>query len=48
MTKIEKINRTEVPREVYEDFLDDCVEVAESLTKEDHSIAVLFKTKRLR
>ncbi|XP_032681670.1 organic cation transporter protein-like [Odontomachus brunneus] len=48
MTKIEKINRTELPRDVYENFLDDCVETAETLAAEDYSIAALFKTKRLR
>lgn len=48
MTKIEKINRTKVPQEIYEDFLDDCVETAETLGREDYTIVVLFKTKRLR
>ncbi|EFN82543.1 Solute carrier family 22 member 5 [Harpegnathos saltator] len=48
MMKIEKINRTNIPRDIYENFLDDCVETAETLAVEDYSIAALFRTKRLR
>ncbi|KAG7200650.1 hypothetical protein KM043_001206 [Ampulex compressa] len=48
MTRIEKINRTDVPQEVYESFLDDCMETAETLAAEEHTVADLFKTKRLR
>ncbi|OAD59193.1 Organic cation transporter protein [Eufriesea mexicana] len=46
--RIEKINKTEIPKDIYEDFLQDCVKTADELAAEEHTIADLFKTRRLR
>ncbi|XP_017878090.2 organic cation transporter protein [Ceratina calcarata] len=45
---IEKINRTVIPPDIYEEFEDDCQKTAEELSAETHSIKDLFRTKRLR
>ncbi|XP_054008856.1 organic cation transporter protein-like [Hylaeus anthracinus] len=48
ITRIEKINDSEIPDEVYKEFLDDCIETADTLAAEDHTVFDLFKTTRLR
>ena len=48
MMRIEKINDREIPKKIFEDFIDDCMEKAENSPKDDTSIVDLFKTPRLR
>lgn len=45
---IEKINKTKIPPDIYEDFFQDCIKTASELAAEEHTIADLFKTRRLR
>ncbi|XP_015597114.2 organic cation transporter protein-like [Cephus cinctus] len=45
---IERINKTDVPQDIYEKFIDDCMDSPESSSEEDYNIFVLFKTPRLR
>lgn len=48
MMKIEKVNGTDVPQGLFEDFIDDCMDTAENSPAENTSILDLFKTPRLR
>ncbi|XP_043265569.1 carcinine transporter-like [Colletes gigas] len=48
ITKIEKVNDEEIPRDVYEEFLSDSIQTSEALAAESHTILDLFRTKRLR
>jgi len=48
ITKIEKINRATVPEDVYEKFMDYCLETTQDLAIKDYTIIDLFKTRRLR
>ncbi|CAK9808197.1 Carcinine transporter [Anthophora quadrimaculata] len=48
LATIEKINKRTIPPDVYEEFLIDCKNTAAALAAETHTVADLFKTKRLR
>ncbi|XP_076629833.1 organic cation transporter protein [Colletes latitarsis] len=48
ITKIEKVNDEEIPRDVYEEFLSDSIQTSEAFAAESHTIFDLFRTKRLR
>lgn len=48
ISSIEKINKKEIPQDIYEDFLDDSVQTADTLGDQRHSFVDLFRTKRLR
>ncbi|GAB0091927.1 organic cation transporter protein [Sergentomyia squamirostris] len=49
MKKFEKINKTDVPPQVYQDFTDSCAKLQEEEAKADsYSVLDLFKTPRLR
>ncbi|XP_076677600.1 organic cation transporter protein [Andrena cerasifolii] len=48
ISSIEKINKKEVPQDIYEDFLDNSLQTAGTLSAERHSFVDLFRTRRLR
>ncbi|KOC60999.1 Organic cation transporter protein [Habropoda laboriosa] len=48
LERIEKVNKKVVPPDIYDNFLEDCRKTASTLASETHTIADLFKTRRLR
>ncbi|XP_076165331.1 organic cation transporter protein [Ptiloglossa arizonensis] len=48
IARIEKVNNTHIPRDIYEEFIDDCIETADMIATENHRLVDVFRTKRLR